>query len=403
MADLFHRLWNFEIKEFKAWHYWLLPVLISAIAVFYVLAEVAFGAHPGFGHFTFIDFWKSLSEPFSDSTSKFPWAHIFPQLWIGVVLFCVAIRVTVIISSYFLSTKAIGKEAFAHYFYTYFSSFIIGFGGSLLLVFVISAIAVAAGFNIELGTNVLATGIDRLTKYVDATVPSLFQVESYPLAIVITILVSSLPLYFVHWLSHKSRLVWYVFHRAHHCPQFLHPLAAPPAFMFEFLLVVPSALVAIVVSKIVYTEPLIMEMTLWFTFGYSMEVFNHSIVSYKFARNNFFVRNLCRIYGDSGVYHLMHHSSKEGDEMINLSGGPLQIWDRIFGTYRAPYEEAPPLGLTNQPEIRMNPFRIIFSGLAQLWYELKMNKDIKTRLQIVFGDIYYQPPVTKDFLKLEEK
>lgn len=400
MVDLLHKLWNFEIREFKPWHYWVLPIVITVIAVVYVLVEVAFGVHPGFDHFTFIDFWKSLSEPFSDSSSHFPLAHIFPQLWIAVVLFCVAIRITVIISSYFLSKKAIGEKAFAHYFYTYFSSFIIGFGGSILLVFLFSAIAVAAGVDIELGTDLLATGMTKLGTFIDEHVPSLLQVKSYPLAIVITILVSSLPLYFVHWLSHKSRFVWYVFHRAHHCPQFLHPLAAPPAFVFEFLLIIPSGLVAIVVSKIVYTEPLIMEMTLWFTFGYSMEIFNHSIISYQFAKDNFFVRNMCRLFGDTGVYHLMHHSSIEGDEMINLSGGPLQIWDRLFGTYRKPYDKTPPLGLTNQPEIHMNPFRIIFSGVAQLGYELKMNKDTKTRLLIIFGDIYYQPPISKDFLKL---
>ncbi len=96
----------------------------------------------------------------------------------------------------------------------------------------------------------------------------------------------------------------------------------------------------------------------------------------------------------------MHHSSKPGDEMINLSSGPLQVWDRLFGTYRAPYAETPEVGLTNNPVIKMNPFRIILSGVAQLTYELRMNKGWLTRWRVIFGDIYYQPPITKDFLIL---
>jgi hypothetical protein len=32
-----------------------------------------------------------------------------------------------------------------------------------------------------------------------------------------------------------------------------------------------------------------------------------------------------------------------------------------------------------------------------------MNKDVLTRLKIIFGDIYYKPPVTKDFLILGYK
>ena len=156
----------------------------------------------------------------------------------------------------------------------------------------------------------------------------------------------------------------------------------------------------LIISRFIYPEPLVMEIALWGVLGYSMEIFNHSSASYQFARKNFFVRNLSRLYGDRGVYHLMHHSAKPGDEMINLSSGPLQLWDRLFGTYRKPYEETPEVGLTHNPTLRMNPLRIAFSGIVQLWYELRHNTDWRTRLKIIFGDIYYMPPVTRDFLVL---
>lgn len=398
MSVLLQRLWNFEYSEFKPWHYWVLPAIIALVGIGYVLAEVAFGLHPEAASYTFIDFWKDLTNPTHMAVKELTLEAIFPQLWLAMVLFAVVVRIAIIISGYLIGKQQLGEQGFAHYFFTYFSSFLAGFGVGIVAVFVLSVMLWAAGINIQLGANALANGMDALHGFMDAHVPNLIHIKSYWLALLVTVLLSGLPLYFVHWLSHKSRLVWLVFHRAHHCPQYLHPLAAPPAFVFDFLLVIPFGLVAMVVSKIVYTEPLIMEMALWFTLGYSIEIFNHSIGHYKFAYNNFLVRNLSRLYGDRGVYHLVHHSAIPGDEMINLSSGPLQLWDRLFGTYRAPYKNPPPVGLTNNPIIKMNPFRIILSGVAQLAYEWRQNKDFATRFKIIFGDIYYMPPVTKDFL-----
>lgn len=144
-----------------------------------------------------------------------------------------------------------------------------------------------------------------------------------------------------------------------------------------------------------------MEMILWSTVAYCFEIFNHSIVHYNFAYNNFFVRNFSRLFGGHGVYHLVHHSAFEQDQNVNLGGGPLMIWDRLFGTYRKPYETAPPVGLTNMPEMKLNPFRIVLSGVAQMAYELNMNKNWMTRLKIVFGGVYYTPPISKDFLIID--
>ncbi len=146
-----------------------------------------------------------------------------------------------------------------------------------------------------------------------------------------------------------------------------------------------------------------MEVAIWFTLSHTVEAFNHSIVHYDFALRNPIIRNMSRIFGEFGVYHLMHHSAKPEDHTINLSGAPFCFWDRVFGTYRKPYDTAPPLGLTNQPDIIMNPLRITFSGIAQLWYEWKHNKDWSIRFKIIFGSIWYKPPVTKDFLVIGEK
>lgn len=399
---MFNKLWNFEYNNFKPWHYTLVLGIVLGVGVLYVLGEVWFALVGDTQGVTILD---AITKIGQINWNELSFETLFPYLWIAVSVFTIAVRVAVIFYSYIRSKQSLGNEGFLKIFYTYFTAFIVGFGAELVLVVALSGVAIWAGLTLDLGGNIISYGVDRISELIDTYVPNLINIQSYWLTLLISILVSGLPLYFVHWLSHKSRLVWYVFHRAHHVPQHLHPLAAPPAFVFNFLLALPSGLVAIAVSKLIHTEPLVMELALWGTFGYSMEIFNHSSSGYQFALKNFIVRNISRLYGDRGVYHLMHHSSKPGDEMINLSSGPWQLWDRVFGTYKAPYQETPNVGLTNDPIIHMNPMRIIFSGIAQLGFELKHNKSLSTRMRIIFGDIYYQPPVTRDYLIIgyEEK
>ena len=363
----------------------------------YVLGEVLFGLNPLAGGLTITDFYANGLDEYSNQRG---WKVYFPQIWISTAVLVVMFRVSVILHSYACSKKVLGESNFTRYILTYFSSFAFASLLSLTVMWGIYAVAKLFGFPSADSFNVLKSGILWLQSFVDTHIPNLVNVNSYWLAIVLSIFLAALPGYFVHWLCHKFRFFWYVFHRCHHCPEFLHPLGAPPAFAFEFFLVIPSGIVAIVSSKLIYTEPLVMEMALWFTFGYAFEIFNHSIVHYNFVYNNFFIRNMSRLFGDRGVYHLMHHSAKPNDQTINLGASPLLFWDRIFGTYRKPYEEAPPLGLTNTPKIHYNPIRIILSGISQMLFELKENKNWLTRLKILFGPIHYQPPKSKEYLIL---
>jgi sterol desaturase/sphingolipid hydroxylase (fatty acid hydroxylase superfamily) len=400
MKQLLHKFWNSEFGEVKPTYLGLIGGAILLIALVYVSGEVLFGLHPESAPFNLTHVWTFFTKggdlP-SGSTSLKPW---FPQLWVGLALLCVIIRITVIIASYIQSKKVLGEQAFAHYFVTYFSSFVIATIASFTLLFGIAGIFYAAGYPLA-DSNIARNAFLAIEAWTNEHIPSLFNVHSYWLALGITFSVAALPNYAVHWLCHQSRLVWYVFHRCHHAPEFLHPLAAPPAYAFDFLLALPFGLVALIVSKLIYTEPLVMELSLYYLLGYWLEIFNHSIVHYRFARKNFIVRQLSHFYGDRGVYHLMHHSAKDGDQVINIGGGPFMMWDRLFGTYRAPYTEAPPLGLTNTPPISHNPMRIIFSGIVQIWYELRMNKSWRIRFKIIFGSIYYKPPITKEFLILD--
>ena len=78
---------------------------------------------------------------------------------------------------------------------------------------------------------------------------------------------------------------------------------------------------------------------------------------------------------------------------MNLGFCPLYFWDILFGSFVNPTKETPNTGLTNDPDIYMNPFRLIFSGFAEMYMEFKHNKGWKVRLKILFGSSHFSPPI----------
>ncbi len=404
MKSFLNKLWNFDfynLSQFKIGSGFFL-LLVLVIAICYPVIEVlfAFGnAGSSFNIFNYFETVKS-GNVFSFDYEKFE--ELFPHIWIALALFCVALRIASIIHSYFLSKKELGDLQFKKVFFTGLGAFIVGSISGLFMLLLLAAIAYLTGVGKSWDGNIINYGVHELGAWINRNVPLIFNVNNYWLALILTVFLRGLPLYFIHWLSHSTRLFWLLTHRAHHVMEYLYPTATAPAFNFDFLLHLPSALLGMVVSQLIYTQPLIMEMILWSTLGYSLEVFNHSIAHYRICYSNPLIRNASRLFGDTGVYHLVHHSAYEQDHTVNLGGTPFNFWDRIFGTYRKPYLETPPVGLTHQPPISHNPLRITFSGIAQLLYEWKMNSDWKIRGKIIFGSIWYKPPVTKDFLVIED-
>jgi sterol desaturase/sphingolipid hydroxylase (fatty acid hydroxylase superfamily) len=401
----FNKLWNFDLyhkSRFRIGSF-VFSLLVIVIAIGYPVVEVLFAvgnAASTFNVFTYIETVKS-GNTFHFTYENFE--AVFPHVWITIASLCVIIRITSIVHSYILSKKELGDLQFKKVFFSGLGAFIIGTASGIVVLLIIGAVAYAFGIVESWDGNIISYSVKGLEQFIHAQVPMLFNIQSYWLALVLTIFLKGLPGYFGHWLSHKTRFFWLVTHRSHHAMEYLYPTATAPAFNFEYLLQLPSAFVGMIVSQLIYTQPLVMEMILWSTVAYSFEVFNHSIAHYKFCYKNPLVRNASRLFGDLGVYHLIHHSAYPQDHTINLGGTPFNFWDRVFGTYRKPYSETPPVGLTNQPPISHNPMRITFSGIAQLIYEWKMNKDFITRLKIIFGDIWYKPPLTKDFLVIKNE
>ncbi len=233
---LVSKLWNFEFKKVTNAHLKLVLVSVVLVGLVYVVGEVLFGLNPLAGGFSVLDFFHAGDSRIASSEG---WKVHFPEIWLSIAVLVVIVRVSVIILSYLKAKQVLGEVAFARYIITYFSSFAFASILSLSILWILMLVAGLFGIHPSSGFNVLTNFVVWLEALANAYLPTVFNVHSYWLAIVLSIFLSALPGYLVHWLSHKLRFFWYVFHRAHHCPEFLHPLGAPPAFAFEFVLVIP--------------------------------------------------------------------------------------------------------------------------------------------------------------------
>lgn len=401
---LLKKIWNFDFDTSFVKKVGWKPVFLFmlVIAVIYPIVEVGFShGNSAFG-FDLPFYFEKLKSGHFFSLNYGSFEENFPHIWILLAVGCILFRGFIIVHSYFLSKKEIGEVVFNQVFMRGLSAFAVGFFSSVSVLALLGLVAWSLGFLGQISTNPISHLANEIKAFFNERIPTVFEIKSYPLAIFLAIILGALPGYFIHWLTHVSRFFWLTTHRAHHVMEYLFPVANPSAFNFDFLLSIPGMLVSVAASKLIYHEPLVMEMAIWGLLGYYMEIFNHSIAHYRFSYNNPLIRNWCRVFGGNGTYHLCHHSAFPQDHNVNLGGGPLLVWDRLFGTYRKPYSDPPPLGLTNQPEIIWNPLRISFSGLVQLWYEWKMNNNWEVRFKIIFGNIWYKPPVTKDFLIIGE-
>jgi sterol desaturase/sphingolipid hydroxylase (fatty acid hydroxylase superfamily) len=303
------------------------------------------------------------------------------------------------VASFVASLRKYGRKAFVPVFMAHFLANVVAMAAGLLLFALCGAVALALGYRYEAGAGVVANGYKVALDFLIGHIPTIAVLPA-PLALAAGVLFASLPGYFSHWLAHHSRLVWYLAHRCHHTAEIMHPVGVGP-FMFlpEIFGSLPAIVLAAACTKLFHHEPLLAETLVLGSLGIALEKFNHTTVFYDFAYRNRLVRWLSAYFGN-GVYHYAHHTSKEGDEIVNVGGAPFLLWDRVFGTYRTPTAVAPRVGLTNNTRIRLNPFAIVLSGWQQIGYELKMNRSWRTRFWILFGTVYWAPPVSRDYLIL---
>jgi sterol desaturase/sphingolipid hydroxylase (fatty acid hydroxylase superfamily) len=259
--------------------------------------------------------------------------------------------------------------------------------------------ASALGYGYEDGTRWLGDASAALVGFVNAHVPTLVTVP-YPWPLVLGGIPAGLGYYWFHRLQHTWRPLWLLTHRTHHVPTHLTLVTTTPAadpLGFVLAPVVQGVLIG-ASTKLFALEPMMFEALAWTIVTWTIpEVFNHNEPTYRWTMRGRFKHFWFHFLG-SGAYHLVHHSSAEEHRLANLGGGPFMLWDRVFGTYYAPPEEVPEMGLTGRPKLWMNVFRLGLAGYLEIWTDLRRNHALKDRLMILFGPVSWSPPLASNFL-----
>jgi len=394
----FKRIWNFEITSARAAKVTWVPVVIILFVPVYIIAELLF-LSPSPDFLTYREFREYFGHPLTMQGSLAETKNIFPFVWAGLLLFTFCTRMFVSIYGYFIRSKVPDTGLFYRNLLVYTSA---GIMTILIGIFILLAgglVYRAMGFSFSDGFTFLENTERHLAESIKNNIPTLLVVQSKWLALLLALTVYSLTGYFLHWLTHVSRFLWHVVHAPHHLPDFLHPIGNPLAFTFDFFLLIPKVVAGAVLTRLFYSEPLVMEMAIFALLAYNLEIFNHATVHYALVRKQGVLHFLSRLFGGNGAYHYVHHSSAQEHQMANLGGGIFLIWDRVFGTFTEPPIQPPAIGWTNNPDIYMNPFRVVFGGPARIMYELRMNKGWKSRFLILFGPINYEPQFTINYIK----
>lgn len=391
MKRILSRWWNAEwpsrnLPVRKLW----LPALIVIFA--YPLGELLFfPPNPEF---------ITLGE-MQDASNR---GEAASGLWLGWVLavgFVIGFRTFFLLYGYFIGGSEAVREKFFQRFVIYTPAVILGI---LLKVAIMAGIALVLwlqGWTFGEGMEALSRAGEWLALQLNARIPTLVELPGtlWPLLAAWTLY--GFTGWFLHWLTHTFRFLWHVVHAPHHAPDFLHPVASPVAYTFDIFLLLPSVIVHAALTKLFHSEPLLVESALLIMAMYLFEVFNHSTVHYDLAHRNPIIRICSSLFGGMGVYHYVHHSSAAAHQKANLGGGLFLLWDRVFGTYVKPPKEKPAIGLTHDVPVHRNPFRIAFGGAAKIISELWLNKGLLTKMKILFGSIHYEPPISREFLKIQ--
>lgn len=384
MRAMLQRLWDFDVTpERAARQRHLSWVLLGVMLVYLPLELLLLSPSPEFLTLPELAQLQSAPGPANISPN-------LPYFFAAMVAVTFGMRLSVALHGYLWSVDAQAWHRFSRNFLVYAPAA----GIHVLIGLLVALLAGGLG-----GNDAFAGSVRGLETLIQRYVPTLIELPALPWALLLGWTLYSFTDYFIHYLGHVSRLLWHVCHAPHHMPDWLHPVGAPLAFGFSFLVWVPRAVTTATLTKLFTTEPMVGAVGLLTLFAYCFEIFNHSSRHYDLCRRNPLLRFLTALCGGHGAYHYVHHSAAKEHQMANLGGGMFLLWDRVCGTYVEPPLARPAIGLTGSPQLHMNPLRVVFGGVARLVYEWRHNRDWRTRFRIVFGGITYMPPKTIDFVK----
>ncbi len=407
--DMLNKLWNAELsimpERYRPW--------VSAFVVFFT--AMFFVQFPLLWH-NLVYLGPGLGD---EQTTRVIRELIFDRLtgddavwgWsIGILLLVTLLfRAWIMLGSYFGYERAFGYKFPLHIVVIMILTNAVG---ALSIPVVLALIGVAlkiSGGNFSDGLLLIEHVVKTANDWVMAHVPTLVELNPW-IAALLVFHVAGFVHYWLHRLGHQSRALWMLFHRQHHLSPNLSQFSTTAvffAFPLFIVFVVPYVFIFAAITKLFAAEPLYREVFVINTIFMASEIIGHSDVFYEWAVKKRWLSWPGFAFG-GGVYHYLHHSAERSDavthqknykvNMVNMGGGLFFMWDIVFGTYTPLREKKPKVGLTGQPPLYYNPLRLGIGGLAQLIYELRHNRDWRTRLKILFGDSYYTPPVTRSYI-----
>ena len=327
----------------------------------------------------------------------------------ALLLITLSFRAAIMLGSYFCYERTLGHKFPLHIIVV---MILVNAVGALSIPVVLALLGVLlkiTGGDFDNGWLFIAHMASAANGWVITHVPTLITLNSWVAALLV-FHVAGFVHYWLHRLGHQSRTLWMLFHRHHHMSPNLSQFSTSAvffAFPLFIVFVVPYVFIFAAITKLFAAEPLYREVFIINMIFMFWEIFGHSDVYYEWAAKQRWVSLPGFIFG-GGVYHYLHHSAERNDavahatnykvNMVNMGGGLFFMWDKLFGTYTPLREKKPIVGLIGQPQLYYNPLRLALGGIAQLIYELRYNKDWRTRVKILLGDSYYAPPITRSYI-----
>ncbi|MEX1665047.1 sterol desaturase family protein [Zhongshania arctica] len=337
-----------------------------------------------------------------------------PGLWLALMAllsFTILFRLAAMLGGYFLFEREEGEPYPIKWIVVFFLTNMLSTFAIPLMLLALGGLFFLSGLDFAIGWHWVDHNVRIAHQLVMDYVPTLVNAPA-PLAVLIIAVISGFFHYWFHRLGHTQRFLWLMFHRPHHMtPALIQSttmavFTALPLFIF---VVLPYNLVFAACTKLFSSEPLYTAVIVYNCLILIPEIFGHQTALYRMASRNRLIR-LASFISGGGVYHYMHHSSEPEHcgrsgavNLVNIGGGPLFIWDIIFGTYCSLSPKTPRAGLSGQPELHLNPLRLTLAGVAQVCSELLSNPSWREKWRIITASSDYSPPVSTDFAVKEQR
>ncbi|MES2126344.1 MAG: sterol desaturase family protein [Pseudomonadota bacterium] len=410
--SLIKRLWLADLPDISERHRWLADLFMVQFTIVYIVLLVATYHYIFLGPLTGeeVSFRFVLSWLAACATTGAQLGVGQMLLWfaVGALVLNVSIRALVIHRAYHAHQATFGHPLPLNQLIGNVCTNLLNMAFTPLVLLVLALLARCSGYSWEDGWSTM-TRLRGLAEMGIARVPTIVDLPR-PLAFLVVLMVVTLVHYWAHRLSHTMRFMWLVIHRLHHVTEDISPVTTLPSlisFPIVFVLMVPYLFIFGALSKLFYPEPLLFELIAFNLVIMVAEMYNHAAALHQTTTQARWLRWLGFSFSLAG-YHLLHHASDRDERFrktaytANLGPGLFCCWDKLFGTYRPLGETVPLTGLVGRPRLVTNPLRLLVAGVAQIACELAWNKSWRTRFWIIFGDVDYAPPISKDFILYDE-